>query len=382
MTNVAENLKHFVSVGDVETRALDLLPKAVKGYYASGADDENTLHRNRKAFASYLIRPKILVDVTTLNTKTSIRFDAKNVYNFDYPIGIAPSAFHCMAHPEGEIATARAAGETGTPMICSTLGTTRIEDIAASSPPGTTLWYQLYVYKDRRITEHLVKRAIAAGFRALVLTVDAPTMGRRRADERNGFELPSHLRMANFDSETLGRTFQGDTGKSGFGDYVKSMFDLSLTWDDLRWLVEFSQIPVIVKGVLRGCDAKKSIEYGAKGIIVSNHGGRQVDHAPSTIEALPEVVKAVNGAVPVFLDGGIRAGTDIYKAIALGADMVFIGRPALYGLTVGGSDGVKHVLNLLRTEFDYAMRLSCTPSINAIRATPNLVVHESYFAKL
>jgi (S)-2-hydroxy-acid oxidase len=377
-----ENLKSYVCVADIEARALDLLPKAGRDYYQSGADDESTVARNKAAFQKYLIRPRVLVDVQNLNTKVTITFSQREAYTFEYPIGIAPTAFHRMAHPQGELATCIAAGETQTPMICSTLSTTRLEDIAQTAPIDTNLWFQLYVYRDRRLTENLVSRALASGYRALVLTVDAPMMGRRRADERNGFELPPHLKMENFDAELLARTFKGKEGASGFGEYVKNMFDLTLNWDDLRWLVEYAKVPVIVKGIVRGCDAVKALEAGARGIVVSNHGGRQIESTVSTIEALPEVVKAVQGRCPVFSDGGIRSGSDIYKCIALGADMVFIGRPIIYGLAVGGIEGVKHVIQILRTEFEYAMRLSGISSINQLRTTPQMVVHENYYSKL
>lgn len=239
-------MKSYISVADVEERALDLLPKAVRDYYQSGADDESTVARNRAAFRKYLIRPRVLVDVQNLNTKVTISFSPRETYTFDYPLGIAPSAFHRMAHPEGELATCKAAGVTRTLMICSTLATTKLEDIAQTAPIDTNLWFQLYVYRDRRITEDLVNRAIASGYRALVLTVDAPMMGRRRADERNGFELPPHLKMENFDAELMARTFKGKEGASGFGEYVKNMFDLSLNWEDLKWLVEYSRIPVSI----------------------------------------------------------------------------------------------------------------------------------------
>uniref|UniRef100_A0A914YBT1 FMN hydroxy acid dehydrogenase domain-containing protein n=1 Tax=Panagrolaimus superbus TaxID=310955 RepID=A0A914YBT1_9BILA len=330
-----ESLKSYISVADVEARALDLLPKAIRDYYQSGADDESTVARNKSEFRKYLIRPRVLVNVQNLDTKVSVAFNSREIYTFEYPFGIAPTAFHRMAHPQGELATCMAAAQTNTLMICSTLSTTRLEDIAQTATINTHLWFQLYVYRDRRITENLVNRAISSGYRALVLTVDAPMMGRRRADERNGFELPSHLKMENFDAELLARTFKGKEGASGFGEYVKNMFDLTLNWDDLRWLIEYSKIPVIVKGIVRGCDAIKALEAGARGIVVSNHGGRQIESTVSTIEALPEVVKAVQGRCPIFVDDGIRSGTDIFKCIALGADMVFIGRPIIYGLTVG-----------------------------------------------
>uniref|UniRef100_A0AC34RRG9 FMN hydroxy acid dehydrogenase domain-containing protein n=1 Tax=Panagrolaimus sp. JU765 TaxID=591449 RepID=A0AC34RRG9_9BILA len=371
------SLSQFISISDVEKRALELLPKSVRDYYKSGADDEQTLKRNRKAYKKYLIRPLVLVDVSNINTKVAICFSENSVFHFDYPIGIAPTAFHKMAHPEGELATVRGANLTKTLMICSTLSTTKMEDVASEALPETSLWFQLYVYKDRSVTQNLVQRAISSGFKALVLTVDAPVIGRRRADEKNGFELPPNLSLANFDADLFSKTAKGEQGTSGFGAYSANLFDLSLDWKDLKWLVDYSKIPVIVKGIMRGCDAKHAIDAGAKGIVVSNHGGRQLDHAPSTAK----VVKAVNKRCPVFVDGGIRSGTDVYKAVALGADMVFVGRPIIYGLTVGGAEGVKHVINLLRNEFEYAMKLAGTPTIESMRKN-NMIVREEYFSKL
>ncbi|CAD5210849.1 unnamed protein product [Bursaphelenchus xylophilus] len=381
-------LTRFVSLDEVERHAIQLLPKSVRDYYQSGADDEQTLARNARMFSKYLIRPVALRDVSQLDPKTHIILKDKNGniafdHVFDYPLAIAPSAFQKMAHVEGEAATARAAGETNTLMVNSTISTTKLEDVAAAGKPSDAqLFFQLYVYKDRSLTETLVRRAESAGFKALVLTVDAPTFGRRRADERNGFELPKHLEMANFADQLHARTKTGASGTSGLSAYTNSLFDQSLNWKDLTWLVNTTKLPVIVKGVMRADDAVKAIEHGAAAIIVSNHGGRQLDHAPATIEALPEVVKAVNGRVPVFIDGGIRAGTDIFKALALGASMCFVGRPVLHGLAVGGADGVKHVLNILRTEFKYALLLAGCPSIKSIRETKDIVVHEHYYAKL
>uniref|UniRef100_A0A914BYJ4 (S)-2-hydroxy-acid oxidase n=1 Tax=Acrobeloides nanus TaxID=290746 RepID=A0A914BYJ4_9BILA len=382
MSESSKMLAQYVSLTDIERKAIDILPKSVRDYYASGADEELTLDRNTSAYRKLLIRPRVLHDVKQLDNTVRLNIPGNEDKLFPYPIGIAPTAFHCMAHPEGELATCRAAGETNTLMICSSLSTTRMEDVMKNAPSGTHLWYQLYVYKDKRITENLVKRAIASGFKAIVFTVDAPMMGRRRADERNGFELPAHLRMANFDVETLeSRTLEAKTGVSGFGKYSSELMESALTWDMLKWLIDYSTIPVLVKGVMRADDAIKCLEAGAKGIIVSNHGGRQLDSAPSTIEALPEVVNAVRGRCPVFVDGGIRTGTDIFKAIALGADMVFIGRPIIYGLAVSGSEGIKHVLKLLRIEFEYAMRLAGVSTIKDIRSN-NMVVHENFYAKL
>ncbi|KAL3074328.1 hypothetical protein niasHS_015158 [Heterodera schachtii] len=386
MVNILADL---VSLGDVEKRALDILPRAARGYYESGADDEQTLRENREAFRNFLIRPFALRDVSHLDPSVTIRLSPSTANpkcrpfarTFACPIGIAPSAFHRMAHDEGEIATVKAAGETGTLMICSTLSTVPLEKVAEAAPEGSTLWFQLYIYKDRTLTEQIVRRAEKAGFAALVLTVDAPMFGRRRADERNAFQLPGHLNIANFASHMEQSTLSGaEVGSSGLSQYVVSLFDSSLNWAHLRWLLQLTQLPVIVKGIVRSDDALAALKEGASAIIVSNHGGRQMDHCISTIEALPEVVTAVQGRIPVFVDGGFRSGTDVLKAIALGADFVFIGRPIIHGLTVGGKDGVKHVLRLLRTELDYAMKLSGCPSIGQIRQAKDLVVRRSHFS--
>ncbi|KAE9546882.1 hypothetical protein FO519_009906 [Halicephalobus sp. NKZ332] len=372
-------LSQFVTIHEFEARALELLPKAVRDYYQGGADDEETLKRNKAAFKKYLIRPLVLVDVSQLETQIKIKFSDELTYTFQYPLGIAPTAFQKMAHSEGELAVCRAAGESRIPMICSSLSTTKIEDIAENAPPGMNLWFQLCVYKDRHIMENLISRAIVSGYKAVVVTVDVPVMGKRRADQKNNFQLPPHLQMANFDFETCQRAYKGDPEK--LGPYVMNLFDPTFGWEDLKLLVAFSSIPVIVKGIMRGSDALRAIKAGARGIIVSNHGGRQLDHAPSTIEVLPEVVKAVNGKCPVFFDGGVRSGIDIYKAVALGADMVFIGRPAIYGLTVGGSEGVKHVISILKSELEFAMRLAGTPSIAVMREN-DMIVREEHYSKL
>uniref|UniRef100_A0A914H1R4 FMN hydroxy acid dehydrogenase domain-containing protein n=1 Tax=Globodera rostochiensis TaxID=31243 RepID=A0A914H1R4_GLORO len=361
-------LADLVALGDVEKRAMDILPRAARGYYESGADDEQTLRENREAFRNFLIRPFALTDVSLLDTSVSIRFcsTAANPKcrpfsrTFVYPIGIAPTAFHRMAHDEGEIATVKAAG--------------------GRVSPGGEHSVVSAVYLQRSDADR-ANRAEKAGFSALVLTVDAPLFGRRRADERNAFQLPDHLKIANFAShEEQSTTFGADVGSSGLAQYVLSLFDSSLNWGHLRWLIQFTELPVLVKGIVRADDALKALEAGAAGIIVSNHGGRQLDHCVSTIEALPEVVGAVKGKIPVFVDGGFRCGTDVFKALALGADLVFIGRPIIHGLAVGGKDGVKHVLRLIRTELDYAMKLSGCPSIDQIRSAKDLVVRKSHFS--
>ncbi|KAI6189738.1 Hydroxyacid oxidase 1 [Aphelenchoides bicaudatus] len=382
---MSQNLAKYVSISEIEQEALQLLPRSVRGYFQSGADDEQTLSRNIQAFKRLLIRPLALRDVNKLDTSVEIKLKDKNgnvCFNerFPYPLAIAPTAFQKMAHPDGEEATARVASETRTLMVNSTISTTRLEDVSKAAGSDGLLFFQLYVYKDRKLTESLVRRAESAGFRALVLTVDAPLFGKRRADEKNGFELPSHLTMANFTTTKFAQTSSGKVGTSGLANYTKSLFDASLNWSDLKWLVNFSTLPVIVKGIMRPEDAITAIENGASAVWISNHGGRQLDSAPATIEALPEVVRAVQGRVPVFVDGGVRSGTDIFKSVALGADLVFVGRPIIWGLTVGAEQGVKRVLELLHDEFEYAMKLSGCPLISDVRK--NMVVHETYYSKL
>ncbi|CAK5075728.1 unnamed protein product [Meloidogyne enterolobii] len=329
-------------------------------------------------FKSFLLRPLVLRDVSNLNTSVHFCLNTPSKsaiqkireFKFPYPIGIAPTAFQRMAHDQGEIATVKAASEMSVPMICSTLSTTPLEEVAKNASDNATIWFQLYIYKNRALTEKLVRRAEKAGFSALVLTVDAPHFGRRRADERNEFKLPEHLkyyflmnslkivnkkeifRVANFEQESK---FADNDGASG----------------------------VIVKGIMRGDDALLAIEAGAAAIIVSNHGGRQLDCCMSTIDALPEIVEAVQDRVPVFVDGGFRTGTDIFKALAIAAQLVFIGRPIIYGLAIGGKEGVEHVLKLLKTEFDYAMRLSGCATISQLRSHKDIVVYRNrFFSKL
>jgi 4-hydroxymandelate oxidase len=259
-----------------------------------------------------------------------------------------------MAHPEGELATARAAAAMGSLHIVSTLATTRLEDVAAASEAPK--WFQLYVHKDRGLTRSLVERAQAAGYRAIVLTVDAPILGRRLADERNLFALPAGMTMANLQSAAgLGSTLEE---QSMLAKYVASRHDASLTWKDLSWLYGLASLPLLIKGVVRGDDAARAVDHGVAGVVVSNHGARQLDGAPASIDALPGVVAAVAGRCPVLFDGGVRRGTDVLKALALGAVAVLVGRPILWGLAVGGEQGVARVLEILQHELSTAMALA------------------------
>uniref|UniRef100_A0A1I7Y4I5 (S)-2-hydroxy-acid oxidase n=1 Tax=Steinernema glaseri TaxID=37863 RepID=A0A1I7Y4I5_9BILA len=369
-------LSSLICVDDIEKKALALMSKPTRDYYQIGSDTEATLRRNLSAFKHLLIRPRCLRNVSQIHIGQSFSIgDVK--YEIPCPVGIAPSAFHRLAHDEGEIATVKAASRAKTIMILSSLSTVSMEDVAKASE-NAHLWFQLYIYRDRNLNRRLVERAYRSGYKAIVLTIDAPPFGRRRELGRHPFKLPPHLEMANFRTEEfqITRIPRSSTGVKQFAD---NLFDESISWDDLKWLVETSPLPVVVKGVLRGDDALQAVESGAAGIIVSNHGGRQLDFAPSTVEVLPEVVRAVAGRVPVFLDGGVRTGNDIFKALALGVDMVFVGRPALWGLVVGGSDGVARVLDILQMELEYALKLSGHTSIEEIRKSKDLVVSKEYF---
>jgi 4-hydroxymandelate oxidase len=319
-------MKH-ISLFDVESAARAALPGPAWDYYASGAEDEVTLRGNRAAFERISLHYRVLV---------------------------APTAFHRMTHPDSELATARAASAIGTTMILSTLSTTAVEDVATVSE--SPLWFQLYVYKDRGATRSLVERVESAGCRALVLTVDAPVLGRRERDMRNQFQLPEGLRVENLTAAGLGE-LPAPAGESGLAAYFATLLDAGLTWRDLEWLRSITKLPVLVKGIVRPDDAARAVDHGAAAVIVSNHGGRQLDTSPATIDVLEPIVRAVAGRAEVLLDGGVRRGTDVLKALALGARAVLVGRPILWGLAVGGEAGVREVLEILRTEIDRDLAL-------------------------
>ncbi len=338
-----------INLAEVESRALGRLTPLARDYYASGATDEVTLRWNREAYGRIALRPRTLVDVSARDLSTTILGR-----RHPWPVVVAPTAFQRLAHRDGEGAVARAAAAEGVTMTLSTLASTSIEDVAAAAP-GSPRWFQLYVFRDRVLTQELVARAEAAGYEALVLTVDAPLLGRRERDARNRFALPDGIEAANLTGALA--AVSSDGRDSGLFQFFASQIDPALTWADLEWLCSATRLPVLVKGVLRADDAARAIEAGARGVLVSNHGGRQLDTAIASIDALPEVVEAVAGRASVLVDGGVRRGTDILKALALGADAVLIGRPILWGL-VDGEAGVRHVLRLLRAEFDLAMALA------------------------
>ena len=331
--------RDVLSLPEFEEHARRCMSSMAYEFVASAAADENTLRWNREAYDRIALRPRVLRDVSRLDTSVSILGR-----KMDYPILLAPTAYHRSVHPEGELATAKGAGAAAATWVVSTATTTTLEEIArAATAP---LWFQLYIQPDRGITRELVQRAESAGCQALCLTVDTPVQGARNRQARARFVLPPGV--------TAPYMTQLGAGGRAITDSRRGFV---VTWKDVEWLRSVAQVPVLLKGILTGDDADLGVAAGASGIIVSNHGARNLDTVPATIEALPEVVARIRGRVPVLVDGGIRRGTDVVKAIARGADAVFIGRPYLYGLAVGGAPGVARVIEILRTELEMAMQL-------------------------
>ncbi|ADJ42712.1 (S)-2-hydroxy-acid oxidase [Amycolatopsis mediterranei S699] len=338
------------TIAEFEAAARGRLDPVHYDYFAGGAQDEITLRENETAFQDLRLVPRVLrgsdkrdLSIELLGTPSSM------------PILVAPTAFHRLAHSDGELATARAAARAGTIMIVSMAATTAVEDIAAAArevAPDPALWFQLYLQPDLEFTEAIVRRAEAAGVKAFVVTVDSPVLGRRERDDRNAFhDLPPGLVVENL--RNLGENRSG-----GNASHVREIvMSAGLSWDHIAWLRSKTKLPVLIKGVLHAEDARLAVHHGVAGIVVSNHGGRQLDTVPATIEVLPEIAAAVGGAIPVLLDGGIRRGTDVVKALALGADAVGVGRPIVWGLAAGGREGVSEVLDLLRDDFDQALAL-------------------------
>jgi isopentenyl diphosphate isomerase/L-lactate dehydrogenase-like FMN-dependent dehydrogenase len=317
-----------------EALAQARLDPATWAYYAGGSDDEVTLRENRAAFERLRLRPRVLVDVGRCDLCTTVLGTPVNL-----PVLVAPTAFHALAHPDGERATAAAAGRAGTVMVASSSATCSLEEIAqAACGP---LWFQLYVF-NRPSAEELVRRAADAGYGALVLTVDSPRWGHKERAVRSGFRTPL---------------------KANVSDQAAARDTLAVSWRDLAWLRSLSSLPLLLKGILTAEDALLAVEHGVAGIIVSNHGGRQLDGVSAAIEVLPEVVEAVQGRCEVYMDGGIRRGTDVLKALALGARAVLLGRPVLWGLAVAGAQGAYQVLEILRTELELALALAGQPAV-------------------
>ena len=342
-----------LNVADFERLAQASLEPGAFGYFAGGAGDERCLRENVEAWRRHRLRPRVLVDVGEATAKTTVLGTEVSM-----PLLIAPTAFHRMVHPDGETATARAAAKIGTIMCLSTLATSGPVEVSAAAP-GAPRWFQLYVFRERAVTQNLVEQAVEAGFEAIVLTVDAPRLGRRERDLRTGFRIPEDVVVP-----SIAAAVGGWTGATPLD--ALSRIDPTLSWRDLERLVAASPVPVVVKGIQTAEDAHLACEHGASAIVVSNHGGRQLDAVAPTADLLPECVDAVAGRIEVYVDGGIRRGADVVAALALGARAVLVGRPVLWGLANGGETGAARVLELLRDEIELALALCGCASPEAV----------------
>jgi 4-hydroxymandelate oxidase len=342
-----------INVFDFETIAREKLSRMAYDYFAGGAYDNVTVRENRAAYDRIALLPRMLRDVSQRDLSVLVLGKSMPL-----PIMIAPVGFMGLAHPESEVAIVNGAGHLGVTTILSTMSSTSLEDVAkATSAP---LWFQLYIYKDRGVTRSLVERAEAAGFEALVLTVDTAIQGRREQDIRNRWHLPEGVTVKNLIGSGMER-IDAEGKASGLDNYIAALWDPSISWKDVEWLRSITRLPVVLKGILRPDDALRAVDSGASGVIVSNHGGRQVDTTPATIEVLPEVAAAAGDKIDILMDGGIRRGTDVVKALTLGAKAVLVGRPVVWGLSADGAEGVRAVLDILRLEFDNVMGLcGCT----------------------
>jgi 4-hydroxymandelate oxidase len=347
----------LVCLTDFEPAAKSTMSHMAWEFINGAAADEITVRWNREAYERIRLRPRILTDVSRLDTRITL-FGMEH----PFPILLAPTAYHKLVHPEGELATTRGANAAEATMVLSSFSTTSVEDVTKTAK--RPIWFQLYAQTDHGFTHDLVQRAEAAGAQALCLTVDTPVGGPRNREMRTPFALPKGMDLPNMSGlKGLG----SDLGHRPKGqDIYSSLLDAALTWRDVEWLRSFAKIPLLVKGVLNPDDADRAVKDGVAGIIVSNHGGRNLDTAPATADALPFVVEKVAGRVPVLVDGGIRRGTDVLKALALGANAVLIGRPYVYGLGAAGEAGVERVIKILRREFEMAMALTGRTSIASI----------------
>jgi 4-hydroxymandelate oxidase len=345
------------AVADYEPLARDRMTEQAWAYLAGGAADEITLHENCAAYRRLFLRARVLQDLSGGSTRLEL-FGR----TFEFPILLAPVAFQTMFHPDGERATALAASAMGAGLVVSTQAGVALEEIAreATAP----LWFQLYIQPDRGFTLELVRRAEAAGCQALAVTVDAPVSGLRNREQRAGFSLPPGVEAVNLRGMAPPPAHVGAPGAPVL--MGGPLLAAAPTWKDLDWLRSRTKLPVLVKGVMNAEDASRAVAMEIDGIIVSNHGGRALDPQPATIDVLPEIAEAVGGRVPLLVDGGVRRGSDAFKAIALGAKAVLVGRPYVYGLAAAGAIGVSHVLHILRAEFEATMALAGCKSLDAI----------------
>jgi len=346
----------WINAADAEREGLEKLERGPRDYFAGGAGDELTLRENVAAWAHWRLRPRVLTDVREVSTRAEVL-----AAPVEMPVLVAPVAYQRMAHPEGERGMAAAAAEAGSVMCLSTLSTTRPAEVAAAAPGGRR-WFQLYAFRDPGVTRALMDEAIDAGFEAVVVTADAPPGGNRERDRRNRFTLPKELGTPSLSAAVGGE--MALTIEETFG-----LMNHALTWGDVEALASACSVPVLVKGVLTAEDAELALAHGAAGVVVSNHGGRQLDRSLATAEALPEIAAALDGRGALLVDGGIRRGVDVATALALGAEAVMVGRPALWGLAAAGADGVARVLELLRAELELTLGLcGCTAPSQLARA--------------
>lgn len=334
----------WINVADAERAAAELLAPGPHGYYAGGAGDETTLAENVEAWRRWRLRPRVLRDVSAVDTSIELLGAPVSM-----PVLVAPVAYQRVAHPDGEVGMARAAAAAGTVMSLSTLATALPSEVAGGAP-GSRRFFQLYCFSDEGVTTALMDEAVDSGFEAILLTVDLPRGGNRERDLRTGFEIPEEIGVPSV-TAALGST-RAVTVAETF-----ALIDASLDWAALERLVSAAKVPIVLKGLVTAEDAALAVEHGASGVVVSNHGGRQLDRCVATADALPEVAEAIGGRVPVLVDGGIRRGVDVAIALALGADAVLVGRPALWGLAAGGEEGARRVLEMLRAELELTLAL-------------------------
>lgn len=350
-------MDHLLTVDDAERLAEAVVTPEAWSYIVGGAGDERTLRWNREAFSRFRLRYRVLVDVSAVSTETTVLGTPVSM-----PVLVAPMAFQQIAHEEGEVAMARGAGAAGTLMCVSTVATATPAEIA-SAAPGAPRWLQLYVFRDRGVSDEIIEQALEAGFTALVLTADLPVYGIRHREARTGFEAPED------DVPAIVAARERGAVRQGHHTLDDDLLESGIEWDYVTELVERWNVPVLVKGLVTAEDAVLACEHGAAGVVVSNHGGRQLDGAIASLEALPEVVEAVGDRCEIYLDGGVRRGTDVAMALALGARAVLVGRPALYGLAYNGSKGVEQVLEILREETENALALlGCRSPADVTRA--------------
>jgi 4-hydroxymandelate oxidase len=344
-------------VNKLEEEAKKILPPPIFDHIAGGASNEETLQRNLKAYSDVALVPRVLRKVKEVDASTEILGLKLRI-----PVVIAPMAFHQLCNPTKEIGTAKAAEEAGCAMVVSIASSTSLEEIASNTT--APLWFQLHIHPERAVMEQLIRRAETAGYKALVITVDIPQAGKKLRDIKNEFKLPENCLPMNFVEYT--GTVIKDIDKFNI-NFSGLKFNPSATWEDIQWIKSLTKLPIILKGIMHPADALEALKQDVNGIIVSNHGGRQLDSSAATIEVLPSIINVIKRKIPILVDGGIRSGTDIFKAIALGADAILIGRPILWGLAVAGKNGVLQVMACLAEELQLNMQLTGCCSISEIR---------------